>query len=167
MKLDSLAFRIFLILVALSALQMAYYYPALPDRVASHFGAGGEPNGWSSKAGFITTFAVMLIGEVVIFLGIPVAVSRLPTTTISLPNKDYWLAPERKEATLSVLASYFLWFGNATLLFMMVVMQMTIRANLEPPHRLSDGFMVVFVAYMAFVAVATIWLLLRFRKPSR
>jgi len=37
----------FLVLVCL--LMMAYYYPRMPQRMASHFTAEGYPDGWQSR----------------------------------------------------------------------------------------------------------------------
>jgi uncharacterized membrane protein len=42
----ALCLLVFLIAVATS-------YPALPERVASHFGIDGQPNGWMSRDGEI------------------------------------------------------------------------------------------------------------------
>ncbi len=165
METDSPALRIFVVLAALFALQMAYYYPQLPDTVASHFGAGGQPDGWSSKPVFFTIFALALAMTVAIFLGAPLSMARFGAPALNLPKKEYWLAPERKEACLRMLAQFFLWFGNATLALLILTLHWTARANLETPHRLGDGFLVVFVAYMAYVAVATAWLLVRLWNP--
>lgn len=40
------------ILIGLLAVQVVVYYPRLPDRVASHFGAGGVADGWMDKPAF-------------------------------------------------------------------------------------------------------------------
>lgn len=168
MKLDSTALRIFVVLVALFAVQMAYFYPQLPDTVASHFGAGGKPDGWSSKQAFFTIFAAILAMMVVIFLGIPFAIDKLPASWINLPKKDYWLAPERKPATMWMLSQFFLWYGNATLILLIFTLHLTALANLETPPRLGDELLPVLVAYMAFVGVATVWLLVKlWRTPPR
>ncbi|HPZ97428.1 MAG TPA: DUF1648 domain-containing protein, partial [Phycisphaerae bacterium] len=45
------------VLVGMLLIELAVYYPRLPDRVASHFGASGEPDGWQSKQAF-TTFTI-------------------------------------------------------------------------------------------------------------
>ena len=45
-------------LVMVAALQTIYYYSKLPARIASHFGAGGVADGWSS-----TSHCSLLIGS--------------------------------------------------------------------------------------------------------
>jgi uncharacterized membrane protein len=39
-------------LIAVGVLQSIYYYPRMPEVVASHFDGLGAANGWSSKNGF-------------------------------------------------------------------------------------------------------------------
>lgn len=156
---------IFVVLAVFATFQMVYFYPVLPDTVASHFGAGGRPDGWSSKTAFFTIFAAALAMTVVLFLALPLAILRLPASWINLPKKDYWLAPERARATREWLSRRLLWFGSATLAFLVFTLQATVRANLADPHRLGDGFLVVLIAYMAFVAVVVVGLVVKLRNP--
>lgn len=44
-------------LMVLLAVQALYYYPQLPERMASHFGADGRPNGWTTREGFFGIIA--------------------------------------------------------------------------------------------------------------
>ncbi len=46
---------LFLILI----LMMLIAYPSLPNRMAVHFDASGNPNGWSSKNDFYTTYIIL------------------------------------------------------------------------------------------------------------
>ena len=55
---------------------------------------------------------------------------RLPVSLINLPNKDYWLAPERRDATLAWIGGWSTMFGAATLLLMMALMRQVERVNL-------------------------------------
>lgn len=44
---------IYLGLLLLAILQAAWYYPQLPEMVASHFGVSGKPDGWMSRQSFL------------------------------------------------------------------------------------------------------------------
>lgn len=157
--------RVFLVLLAAACLHLLYYYPQLPDRVASHFDAAGRADGWSHKG----ALAFFYLGIMALMAGIAFAfsatTSRLPVRWISLPNRDYWLAPERREATLAVLSDLVFWFNSATVGFLMLLMHLTIRANLDGTHRLGDSFWPLLVAYLAFTAGWCVAMLRRFRKP--
>ena len=89
-------------LIALALLQAVFYYPQLPDTIATHFAGNGEPNGWSSKS----TFFLLMIG-IMVFIGISLGPSVLwlwQPGLVNLPNRDYWLAPERNEQTKQFFA---------------------------------------------------------------
>ena len=49
--------RVILFLILL--LMMLIAYPSLPTRLAVHFDAAGNPNGWSSKNDFYTTYLIL------------------------------------------------------------------------------------------------------------
>ena len=73
----------------------AWYWPALPERVASHFDGAGRPNGWSSKESFVGLMLGMTVFHAALFLGIEQLVRRAPAKWINLPHKEEWLAPAR------------------------------------------------------------------------
>src|SRR5699024_5801889 len=70
---------------------LAWQVAVLPDRVPTHFGARGEADGWSSKAGALA-FSVLLPVLVVFPMPLlsPLAV-RGPESSKS-PNRDGWSA---------------------------------------------------------------------------
>jgi len=80
---------LFWLLVFAAVLEIVYYYPLLPERVASHFDGYGRPNGWSSRDAFIAINASVTLLMAVLYAGIGFALPRLPEALINLPNKDY------------------------------------------------------------------------------
>ena len=155
------------VLLATVVLQTLYYYPQLPSTVASHFSSGGRPNGWSSKEGFFGIYLGVFALLLSTFLGLPVLLRRISPAWINLPNRDYWLAPERRDRTVAILGSEMLWFGNATIAFMIAVFELAIRANLPESVRLSEPVMwSLLVAYLVYSVVWLIGFYRRFAKPS-
>ncbi len=148
-----MARRLFWVLVLALAAQAVYYYPQLPERVASHFGAGGEADGWSSKTSFFVIEGLVVALMIGSFLVLPRWMRSLPEGLINLPNKAYWLAPERRESTFAAMGEGMLWCGVATLALLFIIFQWTIQANLAPPPKLPDGMWVLMAGYMAFVVV--------------
>ena len=54
--------RVLFFAIVLAAIaQCVHDFPLLPDRLASHFGASGIPNGWMTKSQFFITFAIVLL----------------------------------------------------------------------------------------------------------
>ena len=61
---------VFIILLILCIAQAAYYYPLLPDNVASHFGASGRPDAWASKEFFVKIYLIAVAFVAVLFPGV-------------------------------------------------------------------------------------------------
>jgi hypothetical protein len=134
--------------------------------VASRFGASGEADGWSSKSSFMTVYAIILFSLALIFLVLTILIPKIPPSLVNLPNKDYWLADERKEQTYALLSNYVLWFTNATIAFIMVVMNMTITANLYGTNKLGNSFWMALIIFLLFTVVWCMYLFRSFKKPQ-
>jgi uncharacterized membrane protein len=139
----------------------------LPARVATHFGRGGLANGWMTHDGylmFILAFSVLLPAFVVVMLGV------LPQTVGSragIPNRNYWLAPERRAATLSALASHACWLGCLLVVFLTAIHFLTVEANAVTPARLSESALIGVMA--GFAIGILLWVLAlwaRFRQAD-
>jgi uncharacterized membrane protein len=111
----------FATLLGIVVLQAIVYYPQLPAQLASHFDARGLPNGWSSKSAYFALQAFIVLVLTLCFAVLPSLLERAPARLLNLPNKDYWLAPERRAATMARVASALTWFGCAGLAFVVVV----------------------------------------------
>jgi uncharacterized membrane protein len=150
----------------LHAAQTIYYYPRLPAVVAQHFGADGRPNGWAPREAFFAISWVVLLGISALLMLTPRLLRRVPVSMINLPNKGYWLAPERKQESLAFLQKGSEWIGVLTSGFLVAVMYLAIRANLAPEHRLENGpFMVLLVGFVVLMLASSLRVFLRFAKP--
>jgi hypothetical protein len=93
------------------------------------------------------------------------AARRLPERLVNLPNKDYWLAPGRREQALSALELRMTVLACALAVFLCVVHWLVVEANAATPPRLHEPRFVAALA--AFVAFAIGWsaaFYLRFRR---
>jgi len=158
---------VLLALLAACAIQAVYYYPQLPPNLASHFDAAGHANGWSSKAGFFVLQALILLVLAGAFAVLPARLHRFPNRLINLPHKDYWLAPERREATLGAVADAMTWFGCAALLLMLAVMHLVIRFNLERQAAFPSAPTWALLAGFGLCAVLLMVRLLRLTRRPR
>jgi serine/threonine-protein kinase len=153
----------FLVLLLLFGLQVVLHYPRLPDSVASHFDGAGRSNGFQSRSMFLAFHAGAIVLVTAIFLLLPALLHRIPPGLINMPRRDYWLAPERRESSIALMAMLLTWFGVATLALLTVVMELVLRANLPGGSgRLSPVLMWALLgAYFLFVAG---WLALVFAR---
>lgn len=139
-------------LFSLFLCQIVYYYPNLPEKVAVHFNAFGEPDNWASKRSYLIFQVILLVFTAVITFGLPVLIKKLPDSAINIPHKDYWLAPERRNQTFSILQKRFEWFGVGLCALMISINQLAIRANLLDQN-LSSASWYILVAFLLFVIV--------------
>jgi len=152
------------LLLALALAQALYFYPQLPPQVASHFAADGQPNGWMSRGWFVVVNAAMALLIALVFVG--VAAIPWPDGLVNLPHRDHWLAPGRRAETWRTIRRFLDLFACATLLFLLVVFQMTIDANLDG----GDGSLPAATlwwllgGYLVVTTFLTVRLVLRFRR---
>jgi uncharacterized membrane protein len=144
----------------------AYYLPVLPERLATHFDAGGHANGWSDHAGFIESVAALVLIMAAIFFGGGL-IGRIPDRLINLPNKSYWLAHERRDQALAYLRDWLRWFVVLTLAMLTLVIGMALRANLAAPPRLSGYATWLIAAYVVLALAMLLTVFRRFRAPVR
>lgn len=155
-------------LISGAVLQITYYYPLLPQTVASHFDINGNPNGCSSKGQLIGIYGVVILVMLFSFRVLPSLFKNIPVSLINLPNKDYWLAPERKEETFRVIAEKMLSFGNATTFFLIIAFQLAFKANLNITRHFSSGTMLILLGgYILFAIVWSVRFIARFRKAEQ
>lgn len=140
---------------------------SLPAMVASHFGPSGAANGFMPRTSFVH-FMLVLVVLVPIATGLlPGLLLNVPGLRINLPNRDYWLAPPRRAATIAELQRLIAGFAVLLVLFLSYVHWLTIRANQVSPPALPNDW---FVGGLSAFLVATVsWVVLlyrRFRLPS-
>jgi len=153
----SLPLALLLLMIAGSLAFFVYDGQWFPPTMAVHFNGAGDPDGWMDRVKFI------IIGSSLSFMAPTFAVACLgvlprvlPISLVSVPNRAYWLAPERREGTLRHLLCVALWLGCLVEAFLLGVWVMIARANppAGTPHLSADHAWVVggfFVATLAFV----------------
>jgi len=153
-----------LVLLAAAA-DLAWLYPQLPERVATKFGAGGQPVAWTTRGSFLTVQIFSLGFVAALIVGLWWAMPRFPANLINLPHRHYWLTPEREAATRQWLGDLVLGLGIALLAYLTLVGHLAMRANLAPEPRLGPAFWWVTGLYLAGTLGLVAWLVLRFRLP--
>ena len=122
-----------------SILQAVFFWPHLPNEVASHFNATGQTDGWMSKTAFVALTLLIQIGLAAMMLGFGWLIKVLPTSMINIPNREYWLADERREQTLGESESLMAWIAAGTAVFMMVIFYLTFDANVGEKKGLNSS----------------------------
>jgi uncharacterized membrane protein len=156
---------VFIALLAFAILFVVSTVSQLPPRVASHFDAAGQANAFMSRSGY-TRFVLCLV------LGLPLAVVAILTavysraTDLKLPNREYWLAPERIDRTRAFLVAHGVWFGSLLVILACFVHWLELTANrAQPPHLSNSMFAAVMIAFLLATAAWIAALMVAFRRP--
>jgi uncharacterized membrane protein len=154
---------LFFAIILVGIAQCVHDFPLLPDRIASHFGPSGMPNGWMTKTQFLITYAVVLFPALFVEFWLHRKVANTPQGKLRLPNKEYWLAPERRAETIAYFQSFFAWYGCAFLFVEVFAMSLAMRANLSDPPVLSVVPIISLICgFILFNAIAVLAMLRRF-----
>ncbi len=157
-----------LFLFGLAIAQTFYFYPLLPEIIGSHFDAAGKVNATSSKLTYFILYFVSLAITSSFTFGLPLILQYLPTSSINLPYREYWLSDDHRAETLSFFKVHFSWFGVVITALMIAIFHLTFLASLSPnkEFNIAIPFWALLGAFFVFVIWWTVVLLRRFPKPS-
>ena len=150
-------------LLMLAAADLAWLYPQLPDRVATHFNAAGAADGWSTRSGFLTTCLVTLALTAILIPALSWGLRFVPPRWINIPNRVYWLAPERVDETLRAVGDAVRWLGVPIFATLVALYHLMMRANLSPDPNLGFWPWIVVGANLALTLVVLLLTMRRFR----
>lgn len=138
-----------------------FVYSASPESVPLHYGPTGVPDRWGKPSELLAVHAGLIGIGSALFFALPALLGRLPASLVNLPNKDYWLAPERRAETTAKFAVWSSTFGTA--LNLLVI---TMQAVLAPNERPSPLPLVVVSSFVLFTLGSCVWLVRSFRLPK-
>jgi uncharacterized membrane protein len=155
-----------LLLAATYVVVVAYVVSSssgLPPRTASHFDGSGNANGWTTPHTYVT----MIVGVATLLAMIgplmALTVRSRASSTLNIPNREYWLAPERRDDTVGYVHSLGMIIACSSVAFIGVVHAMTLEANRQvPPHLPSRALSGLTLGIVAFSLALVVTTLLRF-----
>ena len=140
--------------------------PLLPERMATHFGGNGEPNGWMNRSTDLIFMGTLGAGLPLLFVVLSLVIGLMPTQFVNLPHRDYWLSPERRTQTRAFISNQMIWMGCLTLIFLAGIHWLMIQANrATPPHLPMVPFLILLGAFLASTMIWSIAFIYHFRKP--
>jgi uncharacterized membrane protein len=140
---------LFLVVVTCAALFVWITSQALPEVAASHFGGSGAANGFMRRDFYVWFMLLFVVGLPVLLTFAPTISLKKPSAGLRLPNREYWLAPERQSETLEFLRQHMARFGSMVAVFLCYIHWLVVQANTVSPPLLPASWaiagMVVFV----------------------
>jgi uncharacterized membrane protein len=148
-------------------LHLRHFLGTMPERIATHFGSDGRPNGWMARD-FLGTFDVIFTALVLgITVGSAYLVRRLPVSLINVPHRDFWFAPERRAESFTRLLRHLLWLSCLMVVFLAGVNQMIFIANLRhgPPVLPGTGTVLLVGSFLTALVAWIVRLYRLFPRP--
>jgi hypothetical protein len=136
--------------------------------VATHFDAGGRPNGWTSREALGSFDFVFLLFVLGVVIGSALLIRVLPTSLINVPNRDHWFAPERRRQSHDRLLRHMLWLACLIVGFLIGVNHLVFVANLGPggTHLPGAGMVALLASLLLGLVVWTVGLYRLFPRPK-
>ncbi|MCE9608772.1 MAG: DUF1648 domain-containing protein [Chthoniobacter sp.] len=139
----------------------------LPVQLATHFGTDGQANGWMARAGHVRFMLGIGLGVPLSIVLIIAIVSRLGGAGLNIPNRQYWLAPERRAQTLAFVQRQMVWFACLLVLFFVMIHHLILWANAHTPAMLSpSGLWIPIALFLAAIVAWTVAFIRPFRRTS-
>jgi hypothetical protein len=162
----AIALGLCLMILLVGAADMVQAYPHLPSQVAQHFNLQGQPDSWCSRAQYVALMTTLWIVLPGFMLVVAMSIYYVPARFVSLPHKEYWLAPKRKESTRHALGNRMVWLSTTMALFLVALNHDVIVANLSKPPQAPDNLWWIAGALVTVTFAWTSEIYWRFRRPS-
>jgi hypothetical protein len=168
MKRSALPAMLLLFLCVGFLLFLSWSSQQLPQQVATRFGFNGRPVAWMSRGSAIGVFGAFGIGLPLFLVLVSFALPLVPDRSVSMPNREYWLAPERRDLTYAYVSRQMLWLACIMVCFMTALTWLTVQANSSTPVQMpTQMFLTTFGVYLAAMAVWMLCFVRRFRRPKQ
>jgi uncharacterized membrane protein len=164
MTARTVALLVFALLLIFAAIFVNADSAALPAMVAVHFDAAGRAGSFAPRGQYQIAVLLLALALPVAIVGI-MAFAYSRATDLKLPNREYWLAPQRLERTRAFLTTHSIWLGSMMVALTCFVHWLVLDANLRRPPELSNSlFAAGLLAFTAFMGVWIAALMLAFRR---
>ena len=155
---------VFTLIVCVS--QIVMWYGDLPDLVPSHFDGNGQVDGHMGRDAFCLTMGLINLS---VLIGLPVLgmlMKYIPNSLINMPNKEYWLAGDRRETSLKTNADFLTAIGWMTSWLFIAIFQLSGLVAIKARETINPEFFFVMAIFLIAVVTTTVVLMMKFRMPK-
>ncbi len=156
-----------LVPLVLVGLWFAGRWGVLPEQFATSFDFAGNPRDALGRVGFTALALATLACMAGLFGGLATWLPTVPSAWVNLPEKEYWLAPERRAATMGRLAVFLDVVGLALCTMLASLFVALGEHAIAGSERFSPGWLAAPGLLLALTAFAVAWLDRPFRARRR
>jgi hypothetical protein len=127
----------------------------LPAVVASHFDRTGMATGYLPRAVYRGAMIAVLLLPALLVVALPRLSLKRPDARINVPNREYWLAPERRAQTVATIVRRCTQFATLLILFLCYAHWLVVSANRQQPPTLSSDWLLI--GLVVFLGLTARW----------
>jgi hypothetical protein len=139
----------------------------LPPKVATHFNAAGQPDGWMTRETHTISFIILGLGMSTFIVGLCYGIRWFPKARLSIPNQKEWQKPAHRNTALNYIFYHSFWLGTLALAFLASINHFIVAANAPGAGTLATRG--IQISAGAFIAGIILWIffLVRFFMQPR
>ena len=163
------AYRVtLLIVVAFTAAIVVTTSASLPGAVVANAARAGVAVATQSRESYRFMMLILTVFVPLLAWAGSGLLPRVAGFFIRIPNRQYWLAPERRVPALDWLERHSIVTGGGVALFALALHLVNLQGNLLTPARFEAGVLrVLGVSWVAFVVASAIALQVHFRRVPK
>lgn len=161
----SLPLLIFLFNLIVAVNFIIFSYKDLPLNVAIHFNLSGFPNSFMSKNIYFIFILSLVIFTPSFIIASTSSWLKFSPDKINIPNKDYWMLPEKEQETIAYYKNHVAWLASIIVLFIAFIHWLIIDANQTDLIQLSNQYLLIGLGI--FLAALVFWIIVlryKFKK---
>jgi uncharacterized membrane protein len=137
----------------------------MPQNIAVHFNATGEPDRWVTRDNYRLLILLALVGLPLALIWVMAILPRYTNGRGQIPNPEYWFAEERRDSTKTFLISHAYWLGCLTVAISYGLHVMILRANASNPPKLAiDRLISMLIVFVVGLVLWVSFFLRHFRR---
>ena len=157
----------FIIVIMICGVELVRLWNIAPAEMAAHFDVQGNPDRFVLKPEFFWFQAQTLLVVLAVSILPQILFLVLPVQFINMPNREYWLAPERRDRTISRLSSFGALLFGIILLAIQAGFELAVYANLQTPIWFNAQWMMgIMIASFLVLGLLLFQLIVSFRRPD-
>lgn len=139
----------------------------LPQRMATHFDANGQPNGWMNRFAAVSFQGVVGLSIPLIIAVAFCAVRFVSPEKLKVPHRNFWFATGRQAETCTYLSRQGLWLASLMIALQSMVWYELIESNSAKIPQLSSlKFLTILGAFGLAMIIWVLRLFRHFAKPG-
>jgi uncharacterized membrane protein len=137
----------------------------LPERFATSFNFAGEPECWMDRASYMMFVSGMGSLGILAFVILGFISRFMPDKWVNIPQREYWLAPERRAQTMGYIFRQMLWFACLMCCLFIAVHFSTVHVNKPAqPHLPTVEFLAIIGCFLAGTLIWTMTFISHFKR---